>query len=235
MGPSRHLSEGTGIGRQDQGKVVSISDCGAAVTDIDVARLEGVPTDEQVSIHCEGHVTSCIFPADHDQPDMTFLAIRGKSGYLELTLVGDSVATFLGIGPGSRSHGEVVTAPLAARQLASGLNRCDGSPSACCAWCSPCRSCSPRRRQLNSAEPTACWSQSNSTNPEEPKSRAALVDNSTRHREPVERDPMTSMKKSQGGIKSGGGLNGPPDCFFLRLPGTGSTAIGSSRPRGQDF
>jgi S-adenosylmethionine hydrolase len=84
-----------------QGKVVSIGQHGAAITDIAVDRLEGVPVDEQVSIRCEGHVTSCIFPADHDQPEMTFLALRGTSGFLELALVGDSVATFLGIGPGS--------------------------------------------------------------------------------------------------------------------------------------
>ncbi len=84
------------------GKVVTISDGGAAVTDIDVGQLENVPTDDQVSIHCEGHVTSCIFPLEHGQPEMTFLAFRGKSGFLELTLVGDSVAAFLGIRPGSK-------------------------------------------------------------------------------------------------------------------------------------
>jgi S-adenosylmethionine hydrolase len=85
-----------------QGKVVSISDRGDAITDIAVDRLHGIPTDESVSIHCEGHATSCIFPADHDQPEMTFLAVQGTSGFLELSLVGDSVKAFLGIGPGSQ-------------------------------------------------------------------------------------------------------------------------------------
>jgi S-adenosylmethionine hydrolase len=84
-----------------QGKVVAVSDGGDAITDIANDQLAGVPTDDQVSIHCEGHVTSRIFPAEHGQPEMTFLAVRGRSGYLELTLVGDSVQAFLGIGPGS--------------------------------------------------------------------------------------------------------------------------------------
>ncbi len=80
---------------------MSISEQGDAITDIAVESLQGVPLDESVSIHCEGHVTSCIFPAEHDQPAMTFLALQGTSGYLELTLVGDSVQAFLGIRPGS--------------------------------------------------------------------------------------------------------------------------------------
>jgi hypothetical protein len=84
-----------------QGKVVSISDRGAAITDISVDRLVGVPRDEQVSIRCEGHITACLFPADHTEPHMTFLAVLGNSGFLELALVGDSVASFLGICPGS--------------------------------------------------------------------------------------------------------------------------------------
>ncbi len=88
------------MGGKIQGKVTSVSANGNAVTDIAVERLAGVPTDDQVSIHCDGHVTSCIFPARHEQPEMTFLALLGESGYLELTLVGDSVSTFLGIRPG---------------------------------------------------------------------------------------------------------------------------------------
>ena len=84
-----------------QGTVVAISNGGDAVTDIANGQLDGVPMDDQVSIHCEGHVTSRIFPAEHGQPEMTFLAVQGKSGFLELTLVGDSVQAFLGIRPGS--------------------------------------------------------------------------------------------------------------------------------------
>lgn len=83
------------------GSVVSISDEGVAVTDISVDQLSEVPTDDSVSITCEGHTTQQIFPVEHGQADMTFIAAQGTSGYLEISLVGDSVATFLGIKVGS--------------------------------------------------------------------------------------------------------------------------------------
>lgn len=89
------------MGGSIQGTVVSITDAGDAVTDISVDRLQGIPTDDRVSILCDGHVTSRIFPADHQQPEMTFLAIQGDSGFLELLLVGDSASAFLGIRSGS--------------------------------------------------------------------------------------------------------------------------------------
>ena len=84
-----------------EGKVTNVSESGTAVTDISLDQLTDVPTDDSVSITCEGHTTVRIFPEDHGQPEMTFIAARGKSGYLEISLVGDSVSTFLGIGPGS--------------------------------------------------------------------------------------------------------------------------------------
>lgn len=84
-----------------QGEIVSVTDAGDLVTDISVDKLDGAPTDERVSIHCGGHVTSCIFPADHDEPEMTFVAVQGKSGCVELSLVGDNASQFLGIRPGA--------------------------------------------------------------------------------------------------------------------------------------
>ncbi len=84
-----------------KGKVVSITESGDAITDISVDQLDGVPHDDRVSISCDGHVTSRIFPVDHEQPEMTFLAVHGPSGFLELLLVGDSASAFLGIAPGS--------------------------------------------------------------------------------------------------------------------------------------
>ena len=74
-----------------KGEVVSVRDAGDLVTDISVAALVAVPRDEQVCIRCG------IFPADHDQPEMTFIAVEGESGFLELALVGDSANRFLGI------------------------------------------------------------------------------------------------------------------------------------------
>ena len=85
-----------------QGKVVEISESGDAITDVEVSRLGEVPTDERVTVACEGHVTSCLFPADHQQPAMTFLAVLGDEGFLRLQLVGDSVSAFLGIRLGSQ-------------------------------------------------------------------------------------------------------------------------------------
>ncbi|MCA9198498.1 MAG: hypothetical protein KDA87_13215 [Planctomycetales bacterium] len=81
------------------GKIVSISPEGNAVSDIANDRLRVVPT-ESANVTCDGHVTSKIFPADHDQPEMTFMALMGHSGFLELTLVGDNISKFLGIQPG---------------------------------------------------------------------------------------------------------------------------------------
>jgi hypothetical protein len=83
-----------------QGTVVSVTPSGDLVTDIQVEQLAGVPTDESVSIRCAGHVTSCLFPPEHQQPELTFLALLAESGKLELTLVGESASAFLGIQPG---------------------------------------------------------------------------------------------------------------------------------------
>ena len=77
------------------GEVVSVTAVGDLVTDISVADLVSVPHDEQVTIRCDGHATSGIFPADHDQPAMTFIAVEGESGFLELALVGDDASRFL--------------------------------------------------------------------------------------------------------------------------------------------
>ena len=82
------------------GKIVSVSTAGDAITDIAVADLTTIPHDDRVRIHCEGHMTAGIFPPDHSEPEMTFLAVAGASGFLELTLVGDSATKFLGIQPG---------------------------------------------------------------------------------------------------------------------------------------
>jgi S-adenosylmethionine hydrolase len=84
-----------------QGQVVSVTDAGDLVTDIAVADLRSTPRNDRVSIRCEGHVTSGIFPTEHEQPSMTFVALEGASGFLELSLVGDDASRFLGIRPGA--------------------------------------------------------------------------------------------------------------------------------------
>ncbi len=83
-----------------QGKIVAIRENGNLVTDIDVSRLVDAPRDERVSIHCDGHETTCIFDAIHNQPPATLIAVLGESGCLELEVVGDSARMMLGVGPG---------------------------------------------------------------------------------------------------------------------------------------
>lgn len=83
------------------GKVVSVNDHGDLVTDIPVSDLLLAPTDESITIRCDGHATTCLFPAEHGQPEMTFIALQGRSGFLELSLVGESATKFLGIHPGA--------------------------------------------------------------------------------------------------------------------------------------
>jgi hypothetical protein len=90
------------VSGQLKGAVVSVSDSGDLVTDITSHQLEGVPRDEHVSITCDGHRTLGIFTPQHQEPELTFLAILSEEGQLVLTLVGESASAFLGIRPGCR-------------------------------------------------------------------------------------------------------------------------------------
>lgn len=85
-----------------EGSVVSISDDGHLVTDITAAQLHSAPTDERVSVECDGHVTQGIFGVDHDEPEATLLALIGTSGNLELAIVGENISMMLGIGVGKK-------------------------------------------------------------------------------------------------------------------------------------
>lgn len=80
-----------------EGKIASVADDGSLVSDIPVAQLEGAPRTEQVTVRCDEHVTQGLFEPGHDQPPMTFIAVLGKSGFLELAIVGDSAKAMLGI------------------------------------------------------------------------------------------------------------------------------------------
>lgn len=83
-----------------KGRIVSVTESGDLVTDIAVGDLNGTPRDERVSVTCEGHVTSGIYPTDHAQPEMTFVAFEGVNGFLQLSLVGDDASRFLGLKSG---------------------------------------------------------------------------------------------------------------------------------------
>ena len=83
-----------------EGKVTAIKPNGDIVTDIACARLEHAPRDNTVKIEVSEHETFGLFPENHDEPEMTFLAILSKSGNLELTIVGDSARLMLGVSIG---------------------------------------------------------------------------------------------------------------------------------------
>jgi len=85
-----------------EGVIVSISEEGNLVSDITAERLKDVPTDEQTIITCDEHQTIGIFSLDHNQPDMTLIALIGKSHCLELCIVGDSAKIMLGVRVGEK-------------------------------------------------------------------------------------------------------------------------------------
>ena len=94
--------ESGGVPRSIEGKVVSISEGGNLVTDIPCAALAEAPRDSAVTIRCDEHETVGLFTAGHSEPEMSFLALLGDSGFLELTIVGDSAKIMLGVRVGER-------------------------------------------------------------------------------------------------------------------------------------
>lgn len=85
-----------------EGTVVEVRESGNLVTDIAEDRLRGVPRDERTTVTCDEHMTSGIFPADHKEPPMTFLAFLGRSGTLELAIVDENASLMLGIRKGEK-------------------------------------------------------------------------------------------------------------------------------------
>lgn len=82
------------------GSVVSISDTGGLVSDIQDSQLAEAPRDDSVSISVGGHKTIGIYPESHDQPDATLIAILPDEGSLRIELVGVSISEMLGLNVG---------------------------------------------------------------------------------------------------------------------------------------
>lgn len=80
-----------------EGSVEKISESGNLITDIAIEQVADWPSDDSVTIKFGGHETAGVHPADHGQPIGTLVASRGSSGYLEIEIVGISVAEMLGI------------------------------------------------------------------------------------------------------------------------------------------
>jgi S-adenosylmethionine hydrolase len=84
-----------------EGEVVEVDSFGNLITNITRAMLQGVPTDESVSISCEEHQTQGIFATYSDQPTMTFMAHVGSTGRLELAVVDENASAMLGVRVGA--------------------------------------------------------------------------------------------------------------------------------------
>ena len=85
-----------------EGEIVAIAENGNLISDIGEDQLRGVPRGDAVSVVCDEHETHGIFDPEHNQPESTFLAVLGSSGYLELEIVGVSASVMLGIGIGQK-------------------------------------------------------------------------------------------------------------------------------------
>ena len=83
------------------GAVRSIDSFGNLITDISAEMLSAAPRDERTRVVCDEHETLGLFGTYSDQPPMTFLALIGSSGFLELAIVDDSAAEMLGIAKGT--------------------------------------------------------------------------------------------------------------------------------------
>ena len=84
-----------------EGEVVAVDSFGNLVTNITREMLDGVPTDDSVTIHCEEHETQGIFTTYADQPAMTLISVIGSNDQLELAIVNDSAKIMLGVEVGA--------------------------------------------------------------------------------------------------------------------------------------
>jgi S-adenosylmethionine hydrolase len=80
-----------------EGKIASYGPTGNLVTDIVNDRLKGVPAGDSAKVICDEHETVGVYPANHQEQPFTLMAILGDSGFLELTIVGESAKAMLGV------------------------------------------------------------------------------------------------------------------------------------------
>ena len=80
-----------------EGTVVAYGATGNLVTDIPNDRLSDASASLSATVRCDEHETVGIFAADHSEQPFTLMAILGASGFLELTIVGESAKAMLGV------------------------------------------------------------------------------------------------------------------------------------------
>ncbi len=84
------------------GKVVEIGATGDLITDIASSDLAGAPRDASLRVMVDEHETFGLYSEDHEQPEMTLIAIVIDGGNLKISLVGDSVSAMLGVPVGAK-------------------------------------------------------------------------------------------------------------------------------------
>ena len=82
------------------GNVKSIGPKGQLITDVSNDSISEAGEDDSVVVKFAAHETVGIYQQDHGQPDATLVASRGSSGFLEIEIVGISIAEMLCIQPG---------------------------------------------------------------------------------------------------------------------------------------
>jgi S-adenosylmethionine hydrolase len=98
--PYRWNSANDFVPKELQGRITQISGSGDLVSDIPnsaVADLAGVA---DVRVDIGDHFTLGIFAAEHQEPESTLIAVLGKSGFVEVGIVGMNAAEMLGIRAG---------------------------------------------------------------------------------------------------------------------------------------
>jgi len=83
------------------GEIVEVDSQGNLVTNITREMLVDAPSDERVTVRCDDHETRNIFPAEHDQPPMTLIALVNADNRLQITIVDDSAIIMLGVAVGT--------------------------------------------------------------------------------------------------------------------------------------
>ena len=79
------------------GQVAKIGEAGNLITDIPIEKVKDIPHGESLSIRFGDHETLGLYPAEHGLPDTNMVASLGKSGFVEIEIVGINLAEMLGI------------------------------------------------------------------------------------------------------------------------------------------
>ena len=83
-----------------EGSVEKIGESGNLITDISTDQVANLAADDSVTVKFGGHETHGVHPTDHEQPIGALVTLQGQSGFLEIEIVGISIAEMLGIKAG---------------------------------------------------------------------------------------------------------------------------------------